>query len=207
MIKQNFPTNDDSAMFEIFNRLNTGGVVLRAQEIRTSLYHSKFYNNLYSINMNKNWRTLLDQIQPDVHMKDVEILLRGFAMLIEFNGYTSSMTGFLNQFSKKSKNFNLSELSYFQQLFEAFCDYIISIYPKAFISVSGKFSITVFEAIFVALCQDAVNGKNLNIKKTSAEKIDSLKTNPDFIKSTQSNSAAKANIENRFKLAKQILSS
>ena len=29
MIKQNFPTDDDSAMFEIFNRLNSGGVVLK----------------------------------------------------------------------------------------------------------------------------------------------------------------------------------
>ncbi|MDV3747814.1 hypothetical protein CMU21_08205 [Elizabethkingia anophelis] len=205
MIKQNFPNDDDSAMFEVFNRLNSGGVVLKAQEIRTSLYHSKFYNNLYSINMYEDWRKLLEQVQPDIHMKDVEILLRGFAMLLDSENYKPSMTRFLNQFSKKSKTFDPNSLPYFQKLFETFCNYIISIYPKAFISSSGKFSITVFESIFVALCQEAAMGKNLNIKSTTSQKIDDLKNNADFIKSTQSNTAGKANVEERLKLAKQIL--
>ena len=206
MIKQNFPTDDDSAMFEIFNRLNSGGVVLKAQEIRTSLYHSKFYNNLYSINMYGNWRILLDQDQPDIHMKDVEILLRGFSMLLDAENYKPTMTRFLNQFSKKSKTFNTDSLPYFQQLFEVFCNYIVSINTKAFISSSGKFSITVFESIFVALCQDAAKNNNLNIKETTAEKIGTLKNNSEFIKSTQSNTAGKTNVEDRLRLAKEILS-
>jgi len=206
MIKQNFPSDDDSAMFEIFNRLNSGGVVLKAQEIRTSLYHSRFYNNLYSINMYNNWRVLLDQVQPDIHMKDVEILLRGFAMLLDSENYKPSMTRYLNQFSKKSKTFSPESLPYFQQLFERFCDYIVSIYPKAFISNSGKFSITVFESIFVALCEGAAKSNNLNIKETTVERIDSLKNNPEFIKSTQSNTAGKANVEDRLRLAKETLS-
>lgn len=206
MIKQNFPTDDDSAMFEIFNRLNSGGVVLKAQEIRTSLYHSKFYSNLYSINMYRNWRLLLDQVQLDIHMKDVEILLRGFAMLLDSDNYKPSMTRFLNQFSKKSKAFSPDSLPYFQQLFEVFCNYIVSINPRSFISNSGKFSITVFESIFVALCQDAVTENNLNIKETTAEKIEELKSNSDFVRSTQSNTAGKANVEERLRLAKEILS-
>ena len=52
MIKQNVPTDDDSAMFEIFNRLNSGGVILKPQEIRTSLFHSNFYDQLYRLNLN-----------------------------------------------------------------------------------------------------------------------------------------------------------
>lgn len=42
VIKQIRPQGDRS-MFEIFNRLNTGGMNLRPQEIRMSLYDSKFY--------------------------------------------------------------------------------------------------------------------------------------------------------------------
>ena len=37
VVKQNSPSDDDSSMFEVFNRLNSGGVNIRAQEIRTSL--------------------------------------------------------------------------------------------------------------------------------------------------------------------------
>ncbi|MER3499827.1 MAG: hypothetical protein C4308_15020, partial [Chitinophagaceae bacterium] len=126
MIKQNFPTDDDSAMFEIFNRLNSGGVILKPQEIRTSLYHSKFYNHLYKINLYPNWRKLLNKVEPDIHMKDVEILLRGFALLLDATEYRPPMTRFLNQFSKKSRSFNEESLPFFQKLFETFCDNIVA---------------------------------------------------------------------------------
>lgn len=205
MIKQNFPTDDDSAMFEIFNRLNSGGVVLKPQEIRTSLYHSKFYNHLYKLNLNKNWRILLNKTEPDIHMKDVEILLRGFAMLIDSDNYRPSMTRFLNQFSKKSRSFTPESLPYFQELFELFCNKVIEINPKMFISKSGKFSITVFESIFVALCSDALKSKSLDIKSTNNETIELLKSNPEFIKASQDNTAGKSNVDLRLNIAKVII--
>jgi len=103
IIKQNEPKEDDSSIYEIFNRLNSGGINLRSQEIRTSLYHSKFYEMLYKINVEPEWRRLLRRPDPDLHMKDVEILLRAYALLIDVHNYRPSMTKFVNQFSKKSK--------------------------------------------------------------------------------------------------------
>lgn len=205
MIKQNFPTDDDSAMFEIFNRLNSGGVVLKPQEIRTSLYHSKFYSHLYKLNLNSNWRTLLNKAEPDVHMKDVEILLRGFAMLLASDEYRPSMTRFLNQFSKKSRTFTPDSLPYFQQLFELFCSKAVELNPKMFVSKSGKFSITVFESILVALCSDAAKSGNLNVKSTTNETIELLKSNPEFAKASQDNTAGKGNVETRLRIAKEII--
>lgn len=206
MIKQNFPTDDDSAMFEIFNRLNSGGVILKPQEIRTSLYHSKFYNHLYKVNLYPNWRNLLNKQEPDLHMKDVEILLRGFALLLEGAEYRPSMTRFLNQFSKKSRSFKEESLPFFEKLFETFCDSAYTLSPSIFVSKSGKFSITVFESIFVALCEDAAKNENYDIKTTTNEKIESLKGNEEFIKATQDNTAGKGNVETRLRLAKEILS-
>lgn len=205
MIKQNFPSDDDSAMFEIFNRLNSGGVILKPQEIRTSLYHSKFYNHLYKINLYPNWRKLLNKVEPDIHMKDVEILLRGFALLLDASEYRPSMTRFLNQFSKKSRSFKEDSLPFFQKLFETFCDNTVASNPAMFVSKSGKFSITIFESIFVALCKKAAKEENFEIKTTTAEKIETLKSNADFIKASQDNTAGKANVETRLRLAKEIL--
>ena len=83
IIKQNLPKeDDDSSMYEIFNRLNSGGVNLWPQEIRASLYHSDFYTMLYRANTDKRWRTTLGIEEPDLHMKDIETILRGFALLI-----------------------------------------------------------------------------------------------------------------------------
>lgn len=205
MIKQNFPTDDDSAMFEIFNRLNSGGVILKPQEIRTSLYHSKFYNNLYKINLYPNWRTLLNKVEPDIHMKDIEILLRGFALLLDSADYRPSMTRFLNQFSKKSRSFKEESLPFFQKLFETFCNNMVALNPSIFVSKSGKFSITIFESIFVALCEKAARAENFEIITTTNEAIDKLKGNEDFSKASQDNTAGKGNVETRLRIAKEIL--
>jgi len=75
IIKQNYPYDDDSVIYEIFYRLNTGGMNLTPPEIRTSLYHSDFYDMLYRINLDTRWRRLVGSPEPDLHMKDVEILL------------------------------------------------------------------------------------------------------------------------------------
>ena len=138
-------------------------------------------------------------------MKDVEILLRGFAMLLGVEDYRPSMTRFLNQFSKKSRNFTEESLPYFQQLFEQFCDKTVLINPKIFVSKSGKFSITIFESIFVALCSQAVMDGNLEVKDTTNEKIELLKSNVDFVKASQDNTAGKANVELRLKIANEII--
>ena len=77
VIKQSSDDGDDSAVYEIFQRLNSGGVNLRPQEIRTSLYHSEFYDMLNEVNRTTAWRKLTGQSAPDLHMKDLEIILRG----------------------------------------------------------------------------------------------------------------------------------
>ncbi len=205
IVKQNFPSEDDSAMFEIFNRLNSGGVILKPQEIRTSLYHSKFYNQLYKMNLDSDWRLLLNKKEPDIHMKDIEILLRGFALLLDGKNYAPSMTKFLNHFSKSSKNFSEESLVYFRELFIVFCRIVLPLGENIFNSKTGKFNITVFESIFVALCSNAVQQTNLEVNTTTIEKINILKNNDQFTAASQENTAGKRNVEKRLELAKEIL--
>lgn len=104
IIKQNLPEGDDSSIFEIFNRLNSGGVNLTPQEIRISLYHSRFYEMLQKLNLVPEWRRILGLPQPDLHMKDLEIVLRGFAMFMDGENYRPSMASFLNRFSNQCRN-------------------------------------------------------------------------------------------------------
>src|SRR5258706_733455 len=84
--KSNGDGSDDS-MFEIFNRLNSGGINLTPQEIRSSLYHSKFYEMLSRLNTLPESRRILQMPELDLHMKDVEILVRGFAILVDGQNY------------------------------------------------------------------------------------------------------------------------
>ena len=100
-LKQNEPRDDDSSMYEIFDRLNTGGVNLMPQEIRVNLYHSEFFKHLYEWNKLPEWRRLLVHENEDPRMRDVELLLRAFALLISGDKYKPSMSSFLDNFSEK----------------------------------------------------------------------------------------------------------
>ena len=205
IIKQNSPDDDHSVVFEVFNRLNSGGVNLRPQEIRTSLFHSAFYEMLYRANLQKKWRGLTPSAIPDLNMKDVEILLRGFSMLVDGENYKPSMTKFLNKFSFMAKSYPQENIDYLENLFQAFIEKASEADPKLFHSKTGRFNISVYESVFVAACSNAFRNKTLNVSDIDADKAVTLKENQEFINATQSETASTKNVTLRIRKAKEIL--
>jgi uncharacterized protein with ParB-like and HNH nuclease domain len=206
IIKQNAPDDEHSVIFEIFNRLNSGGINLKPQEIRTSLFHSKFYDMLYRINLDSKWRELTPSETPDLNMKDIEILLRGFAMLIDGEIYKPSMTKFLNKFSFKAKSFSEETIQYLDSLFVNFLEKSSNSNARLFQSKTGRFNISVFESIFVASCIKPFKQKTVDVKSIDSEKVELLKNDVGFIDATQSDTASEKNVKFRISLAKEILS-
>lgn len=206
IIKQNAPKDGDSVMYEIFNRLNSGGVNLKPQEIRTSMYHSEFYDMLYRINLNDNWRDLLSNPTADIHMKDVEILLRGFAMLTSHDTYRPSMTKFLNGFSKSARDFSPQKLKLLEDLFVNFVQNMKdNNYKEMFYTTNKKFNISIYESIFTALCENAYKN-NINIPKTTTlEKLLELKNDNDFTNASLQSTASTTNVQNRLQKAIELL--
>jgi uncharacterized protein with ParB-like and HNH nuclease domain len=205
IIKQNKP-EDYPAIYEIFNRLNSGGMNLTPQEIRNSIYHSPFYEMLFSINDNERWRTLLNQQEPDIHLKDIEILLRSFAMLMDGDNYTPSLTRFLNQFSKNAMKLSDSHNDYMSKLFNSFMESTSNIPNDIFINKSNyRFNIALFESTFAGLCKRPFTGKKLIQDKIDAEKITLIGTNDDFTKATRYDTTSTANVKTRLEVAQRIL--
>lgn len=205
IIKQNIPPGDDSSIYEIFNRLNSGGMNLKPQEIRSSLYNSRFYDLLYTLNQDKRWRRLLGT-DEDIHLKDIEILLRAFALLIDgYENYKPSMLRFLNNFSKKNGNIDQEKIDYLEKLFDAFLKESEKLNEKIFFSRTGKFNISMFEAIFASVCKDAFKNKNTEVTPIDNSKLKILKDDHEFFDASQSETASKKNVIKRVERAKAIL--
>jgi len=203
VIKQYDP-KDDSSMYEIFYRLNTGGVNLTPQEIRASIYYSKFYELLAKINLDQRWRRLTKP-ETDIRMRDLETLLRGFALLVHGSNYRPPMVRFLNTFSEESKKFPAEDIRYFEQLFDSFMNQCKALPPSAFGSKTGRFSRSMYEAIFAAVCEEAYSHKTLDVNPIDASKLDQLKNDPQFIEASQSQTTSKENVALRLQRARQIL--
>lgn len=206
VIRQNSPDDDDSSIYEIFNRLNSGGINLTPQEIRVSLYHSKFYTMLDRINQQPIWRKLIGQDEPDLHAKDVEILLRAFAMLWYGSEYKPSMTRFLNMSSRRFKALKDEDISYCEQLFVSFLNSCSALDSKSFISRLGtRFNISTFEAVFVALAGVPFSKRELISKSISIENLEKLKADPDFVGATLTSTASSSNVALRKSKANDLL--
>lgn len=205
IVKQVSPKDDDSAIYEIFNRLNSGGINLRPQEIRMSLYHSNFYDMLYRVNIKKEWRRLTGISEPDIHMKDLEFLLRGFAMLIKGDKYNPSMVKFLNAFSLHAREYGEEDVKYFESLFESFLESCTNLANDAFQSTVKRFSITLFESIFAATCQEAYASKKMVVGKIDLDSVTEMKIDSKFLAAAERTTTSKSNLLTRLKRAREII--
>ena len=209
VVKQNSPSDDDSSMFEVFNRLNSGGVNIRAQEIRTSMYHSNFYTMLYRINAEKaQWRRLLNSPIPDLNMKDIEILLRGFAMLVDRAHYRPSMVRFLNQFSRKCRANDTAKNEYLERLFDSFLDACSDLPKGMFMNKKNKrFNIALYEATFAAALKDAFAQKRIARGALDVTRLRALEADEDFSAAALQGTTRTSNVEQRLSRAEAIVGS
>lgn len=202
IVRQIKPSDDDSSIYEMFNRLNSGGVNLRPQEIRASMYHSAFYDLLFEQNSRTEWRRLLGSENPDIHMRDVEILLRALAMYAKGDDYRPSMAGFLNRFSKDMKSAGEPDVQRMRDVLETFFSISRNLDPTLFRTRSG-FSVLTFESVFGAAVNLAIS--MLAHKEISAESVSRLRADPEYKEFTEAKTGNARNVKGRLARARAIV--
>ena len=115
IVKQDKSTDDQSSIYDIFERLNTGGVNLQPQEIRGALYHGDFAHLLFELNKNSNWRALYGR--ESVRLKDLEMILRFFAFFYSGDEYSKPMKSFLNKYMGENRNLECQSRDELEGLF------------------------------------------------------------------------------------------
>ena len=205
VVKQNTP-DDHSSIYEIFNRLNTGGITLSPQEIRTSLYHSEFYNLLYEINNTQGWRRILGQSEPALHMQDIEFLLRGFATLVDGENYAPSLAKFLNQFSNKCKNQRSTQNEYCRKLFESFLKACSNLPDDAFKNKrNNRFNVALYESVFTVVCEKAFAERRVVASEIDMEHLQALKKDKAFAEASRARTTDTSNVHKRLNRARELV--
>jgi len=101
VVKQEQPSGDQSGIYKIFERLNTGGTLLQPQEIRVALYNGPLIQLVRELNADPNWRACVPKSR---RLKDQELILRFFAFRTFAGDYEAPMKAFLNHYTEWNRD-------------------------------------------------------------------------------------------------------
>jgi uncharacterized protein with ParB-like and HNH nuclease domain len=148
IIEQLYP-NDNTSIFQIFQRLNSGGTTLQPQEIRNCIYQGELNNLLLELNQNKAWRKIINLPSPDKRLRDIELILRFLALYKHYETYKKPMKDFLSNFMKDYLN-KSEEIKQFKTIFETTVSLINEKLDKPPFKIKTGLNAAVFDSIMVA---------------------------------------------------------
>ena len=198
IVKQLDP-NDDTSMYHIFERLNTGGTMLVSQEIRNCVYQGEFSKFLDNINMLDRWRAILGKPVADPRKRDVELILRFFA-LRNYREYKSPVKEHLNKFMGRNTNPTQKELLVFQRVFEDTCGSVVANLGEKPFHVRTGLNAAVYDAVMVAF-SNQLPAIPCDVKEKFIKLID----DEDFQNCTRSNTTNNQVVAQRFSAAENQL--
>jgi uncharacterized protein with ParB-like and HNH nuclease domain len=189
---------DNTSVFEVFERLNTGGVSLSAQEVRNAVVGGKIKQLLDELNQDENWRTLWGNDHKDKRMRDIELILRFFALHDGWKTYKKPMNTFLTDYMATKKQ--LTEKEYFK---------MEDIFKKTTKIINEKISPNAFrlkKSLNAALADSVMVGvaKNLNNTSKLNSKYLKLINNNEYLESIEQHTTDTDKIQLRTGLAIKI---
>jgi hypothetical protein len=174
LVKQLDP-KDDTSIYHVFERLNTGGTLLKVQEVRNCVYWGKLNDFLSDLNEHPAWRRILGKPLPDIHLKDVELILRYMALYHWSDRYEKPMKDFLNRFMSKHRNPSTDFLKEEGTRFVTTCDIVLKTLGERPFNPHGPLNSAVYECVFLAFAKHGATYPN-----DIFERYGKLKANPDF---------------------------
>lgn len=199
IIVEQIDPKDNTSILYIFERLNTGGTTLTPQEVRNCVYHGVFNDLLNNLNENAEWRNIIGLRIKDKRMRDVEFILRFFALSFEHKNYKKPMKKFLTDFMVKHRN-KRKQLEEFRVIFERTVSTIHQHLGKNCFRVKAGLNVAVLDSVMVSFA--------LNIDRVPSNakvRYKKLIEIPEFIDSVSLHTTDEDRVLNRIKLAMETL--
>jgi len=198
-IVQQLDPHDDTSIYHIFERLNTGGTLLTNQEVRNCVYGGKFNELLNELNAVEEWRSILGRAKEDSRQKDKELMLRFFA-LRDVRSYEKPLKDFLSRYMRRNRNPTAVEIEKMRSQFIACCAAVVQGLGKKPFHVKAGLNSAVFDSVMVAFASHLGN-----IPDNIAERYRALILNLDFLELVGSHTTDDDALRRRFGIAEKIL--
>lgn len=149
VFKQDLPEGEINSVYEVFERINTGGIKLSPQEIRSCICHGNFNDYLHRLNDNTEWRAMYGP--KSKRLKDVELILRFMAFYENGADYNSPMKHFLNDYMKKKRNLSDAQLQELGDVFAKMVHFVTTALSNRAFRPDRSLNTAVFDSVASAL--------------------------------------------------------
>lgn len=200
IVRQDEPSEDQSSIYLIFERLNSGGTFLQPQEIRVALYHGQFASLLSKLNLNEHWRALYGK--KSARLKDLELILRFLALHYYAPSYRRPMKDFLNRYMASNRALEKQSEAAIKRVFEETVEATHQhIGPRAF-RLKNTVNAAVVDAVMTGVAARLALGPLMKPESLKTA-YQSLLANNDFLNATGRATADEENVKTRLRLSKE----
>ena len=198
VLRQDQPTADQSSIYIIFERLNTGGVNLQPQEIRVALYHGELVKLLKELRDEDMWNNLYGR--KSRRLKDMEMILRFFAFLYHAERYRPPMKGFLNRYMASNRNLERQTEAAMRDVFSKTTGILDSVIGRKAFRPKGPVNAAVVDSLMTGIARRLSRGP-ITDRDELLRQYDALMSDEDYISAIERSTSHEANVSTRMRLA------
>ena len=202
IIIQQIQPNDNSSIYQIFERLNTGGTQLNAMEIRKAIFHGQAYDLLDRLNKNPDWRDLIGMPGPDQRLRDVELVLRVLALAEGWRYYSKPMKKFISDYMDGIGKAETKKICDLERQFTKACHAVRSSLGGKPFHLRQRLNVAVLDSI-MSCTVELLDSLESDIEGAYNE----LRLNEDFVQTVTHDTSDAAVVRKRFELVRAALSS
>lgn len=96
--------SDSEIRFQVFERLNQGGMPLNSQEVRHCVYRGELNDLLHRLVNDESWLAALGKDEPNSRMTDCELVLRYLSFRSRGAEYSPPLKAFLNNYMRENRH-------------------------------------------------------------------------------------------------------
>jgi len=199
---------DDTSIYHVFERLNTGGTYLNNQEVRNCVFFGTFNDEIKSnFNLDDSWRRILGKPIPDKRMVDIELILRFLSLTSNFK-YEKPLKDHISKYFRRNRNPTSKFLEATEQLFKKTCTIITEILGEKPFHIKRGLNAAVLDCVMAAFAKNLpLFEKKLSLteKRNYNKKYQDLVLKLEEEKLVSMATTNEETIKKRFNIAEEIL--
>jgi hypothetical protein len=202
IVKQEIPSEDQSGIYMIFERLNTGGTLLQPQEIRVALFNGPLIALLRDLNESDDWRALCGP--KSKRLKDQELILRFFAFRANGDSYKAPMKEFLNEYIGWNRTLQHQSAKDLTKAFESTISTIRQEFGDSAFRLVRAVNAAVLDSIMTVVAE-GIASDTLRDKKSLQRAYSKLKDDAEYIGAVERATAREEQVATRLNRARHYL--